>query len=156
MLCKLAHVGVGHALRGVVSALVVERVALVVPNAVGDRRPLRDGVMAFRTEALRAFFLLKVGGMRTGTLHHVGEQPFVLQDGAGLEQVVVEGLALVILHEQRRAQRVEKTRLPDIDVRIMREHARLHVACSVDVQVAAPASDTAADKLAIVLEIKRE
>ena len=38
----------------------------------------------------------------------------------------------------------------------MREHARLHVACSVDVQVAAPASDAAADKLAIVLEVKRE
>ena len=94
--------------------------------------------------------------MRTGALHHVGEQPFVFQNRAGLEQIVVEGLALVILHEQRGAQRVEKTRLPDIDVRIMREHARLHVACSVDVQVAAPASDAAADKLAIVLEVKRE
>lgn len=50
LLCKLAHVGVGHALRGVVFALVVERVALIVPNALGDRRPFRDGVMAFRAE----------------------------------------------------------------------------------------------------------
>ena len=47
LLCKLAHIGVCHALRGVVFALIVERVSLIVPNAVGDRRPLRDGVMTF-------------------------------------------------------------------------------------------------------------
>ena len=156
LLCKLAHIGVGHALRGVVFALVVERVALVVPNALGDRRPFRDGVMAFRAEILCAFFLLKVGGMRAGALHHVGEQSFVFQNGAGLEQVVVEGLALVILHEQRGAQRVEKACFPNVDIRVMREHARFHIACGVDVQVAAPAGDAAADELAIVLKVKRE
>ena len=94
--------------------------------------------------------------MRVGALHHVGEQSLVFQNRAGLEQVVVEGLALVILHEQRGSQRVEKARLPDIDVRVMREYARLHVTCSVDVQVAAPAGDAAANELAVILEVKRE
>ena len=94
--------------------------------------------------------------MRTGALHHVGKQPFVFQDGAGLEQAVVEGLAFVILHEQRGAQRVEKACFPNVDVRVMCEHARLHIACGVDVQVAAPAGDAAADILGVVLEIHDE
>ena len=44
----------------------------------------------------------------------------------------------------------------DVRVRIVREHARLHIARGIDVQVATPAGNAAAHEFAVILEVERE
>ena len=44
----------------------------------------------------------------------------------------------------------------DVRVRIVDEHARLDIACSIDMQIAASASDATTDIFAVVLEVQRE
>ena len=94
--------------------------------------------------------------MGAGAVHHLGELAAVLVDGARAQQVVVERLLAVVLHEQGRAQRIEQRDLADVGVGVMGENARVHIALRVDVQVAAPAGNTAAHELAVVLEVERE
>ena len=44
----------------------------------------------------------------------------------------------------------------DVRIRVVREHARFHVAGSIDMQITAPASNAAAHEFAVVLEVERE
>ena len=94
--------------------------------------------------------------MGAGGFHHVRQHVPVLQDGAGAQQVVVERLPLVVLHEDRRFQGIEQRRLAYVRVGVVREHARLHVAGGVDMQIASSAGDASAHELAIVLEVEGE
>jgi hypothetical protein len=69
--------------------------------------------------------------------------------------VLVEGLAVVISHEQRTVQNFQNALVVDIGIGVVDEHARLCVTGRVDVEVVASAGNAAAHKLAIVLEIHR-
>ena len=70
--------------------------------------------------------------------------------------VLVERLAIVVRHEERRLQDFEQCFFANAGIGIVDEYARVGVAVCVDVQVASAAGDTAADKLAVVLEIHGE
>ena len=103
-----------------------------------------------------AFLVHQVGGVGAGLAHHLLQTVGVVEDGAGAQVVAVEGLLVVVGHEEGRAQRVEQAHVADVDVGVVGEHAGLHVAASVDVQVAPAAGDAAAHELAVVPEVERE
>ena len=44
----------------------------------------------------------------------------------------------------------------DVHIRVVREHARFHVARGIDMQITAPAGNAAAHEFAVVLEVERE
>ena len=67
--------------------------------------------------------------------------------------VLVEGLAVVVSHEQRAVQNFQNRLVVDIGVGVVDEHAGLGVTGRVDVEVIAAAGDAAAHELAIVLEV---
>ena len=94
--------------------------------------------------------------MRAGAVHHVGQDPGIVQRGAGPQVVVVERLLLVVGHEDGRAQRVQKRHVADVRVRVVGEHTGLHVAGRIDVQVAPATGDATTHELAIVLEVQGE
>ena len=132
-------------------------VLAVVPQALGNGVPCAGALFELGAELARVFGVLEIGGFGAGGFHHFGQLARVLVNGAGAQQVVaVEGLVVVILHEQRAAQCVEQRHLADVGVGVVREHARLDIAVGVDVQVTSPARDAAAYEFAVVLEVKRE
>ena len=94
--------------------------------------------------------------MGTGGLHDFPELLRVLQHGAGAQMIVIEGLTVVIGHEDGTAHHIQQAHVPDIGVGIVDEHAGVAVAVGVDVQIPPSAGDTAADILAIVLEVHSE
>ena len=67
--------------------------------------------------------------------------------------VAVEGLVVVIGHEQRGAQRLEQRLFADVGIRVVDKSAGLYVAARADVQLAPSAGDAAADEFAVVLEV---
>jgi hypothetical protein len=62
----------------------------------------------------------------------------------------------VIGHEQRGAQRLQYGLLADVGIGVVDEHAGVHIAVGVDVEVAAAAGYAAADILRVVLEVHGE
>ncbi len=94
--------------------------------------------------------------MGPGVVDHLPQQLRVLQHGAGEQVVAVEGLSVMVGHEDRGAQAVQQGRLPDVAVGVMDEHAGVHVAVGVDVEIPPPAGDAAAYVLAVVLEVHGE
>ena len=78
--------------------------------------------------------------MGAGALNDLPDLLRILQHGTGAQVVVIEGLAVVIGHEQRRGQHLQQGLLPDVGVGVVDEHAGVAVAVGVDVQKApAPA-----------------
>ena len=67
--------------------------------------------------------------------------------------VLVEGLAVVVSHEQRAVQNFQNRLVVDVGVGVVDEHAGLGVTGRVDVEVVATAGDAAAHELAVVLEV---
>jgi len=67
--------------------------------------------------------------------------------------VLVEGLAVVVSHEQRAVQDLQNRLVVDVGIGVVDEHAGLGVTGRVDVEVVATAGDAAAHELAIVLEV---
>ena len=94
--------------------------------------------------------------MRAGGLYHSAQLLRVFEHRAGPEHVVVERLSIMVGHEERGFHRLEQRFLADVRVGIVDEHAGVHVAVGVDVQIGASASDAAADELGVVLEVHRE
>ena len=77
--------------------------------------------------------------MRVHLLQHRAQLFGVFQHRARAQVVFVEGLAVVVSLEQRRAQHLEQRLLADVGIGIVDEYARVGVAVRVDVQVAPPA-----------------
>lgn len=94
--------------------------------------------------------------MRTGCLDHGLEASRVLQHRTGAKEVVIEGLAFVVLHEQRGFQALQKAHVVNVGVGVVNEHARFYVACGVDMQVTAASCDAASYELTVVLEVHEE
>ena len=67
--------------------------------------------------------------------------------------VLVEGLAVVVSHEQRAVQNLQNRLVVDVSVGVVDEHTGLSITGRVDVEVVAAAGDAAAHELAIVLEV---
>ena len=105
---------------------------------------------------LRRLGGLHIRGSRPGFLHDLTKLFRILQHGAGLHHVVVEGLAIMVSHEQRRAHDIQQALLADIGVGIVDECAGIGVPIGIDMQIATPTRDAAVDELRVVLEVHAE
>lgn len=66
--------------------------------------------------------------------NHLAQQLRVFQHGARAQVVLVERLAIVVRHEERRLQDFEQCFFANVGIGIVDEHARVDVA-GVDIQV---------------------
>ena len=80
---------------------------------------------------LRTFIKRKTAGLR----NHLAQQLRVFQHGARAQVVLVERLAVVVRHEERRLQDFEQCFFANVGIGIVDEHARVGVAAGVDIQV---------------------
>ena len=71
----------------------------------------------------------------TDLRNHLAQQLRVFQHGARAQVVLVERLAIVVRHEERRLQDFEQCFFADVGIGIVDEHARVGVAAGVDIQV---------------------
>ena len=146
----------GESLPG--SCLLAAGAAVVgaAPELVGGGGPVLGVVVALGAQIVYALQGGHIAGMGAGLVDDLPQLFGVLQHGTGAQHVVVEGLAVVIGAEEGGAQGFQQGLLADVGVRVVDEDAGVTVAVGVDVQVAATAGDTSADKLAVVLEVENE
>lgn len=83
-------------------------------------------------KCLRTFIKRKTAGLR----NHLAQQLRVSRHGARAQVVLVERLAIVVRHEERRLQDFEQCFFANVGIGIVDEYARVGVAVCVDVQVA--------------------
>ena len=88
-------------------------------------------------------------------MHHLAQKLGVFQHRAGTQVVFIEGLAVVVGHEERAAENIEDAAVVDVGVGIVDKDARLCIARRIDMEIVASACDASAHKLAIVLEVHR-
>ena len=86
-------------------------------------------------------------------MHDLGQDLRVLKHRARAQHVGVPRVVLAIGLEDRLLQALEQRLVLDVGVGIVDEDARLHVSPGVDVAKDAPSRYTAADILAVVLEV---
>lgn len=82
-------------------------------------------------KCLRTFIKRKTADLR----NHLAQQLRVFQYGARAQVVLVERLAIVVRHEERRLQDFEQCFFANVGIGIVDEHARVGVAVGVDIQV---------------------
>lgn len=86
-----------------------------------------------------------------------GPQRFgIFQHGAGTQHVFIEGLVVVVRHEDGTLEGVQQAGIVDVAVGVVDEYAGLHIALGVDVQIVSSAGDASAYIFRIVLEIHGE
>lgn len=81
-------------------------------------------------KCLRTFIKRESADLR----NHLAQQLRVFQHGARAQVVLVERLAIVVRHEERRLQGFEQCFFANVGIGIVDEHARVDVA-GVDIQV---------------------
>lgn len=81
-------------------------------------------------KCLRMFIKRKTADLR----NHLAQQLRVFQHGARAQVVLVERLAIVVRHEERRLQDFEQCFFANVGIGIVDEHARVDIA-GVDIQV---------------------
>ena len=123
------------------------------PDLISGGLPVGSVSLALLAQVLDTFRGLQIGAVGTGLVHHLFQQLGVFQHRAGTQMVLVEGLAVVVSHEQRAVQNFQNRLVVDIGVGVVDEHAGLGVTGRVDVEVVAAAGDAAAHELAVVLEV---
>ncbi len=126
------------------------------PQLFGGGRPVIGVRLALIVEVLYVLRGLHIRGVRACSLHHVPELFGVLQHGARPEHIVVEGLAVVVGHEQGALIGVQQPVFPDIGIRIVDEGAGLDIPVGVDVEIALAPGDAAPHELTVVLEVKEK
>ena len=84
----------------------------------------------YAVKCLRMFIKRKTADLR----NHLAQQLRVFQHGARAQVVLVERLAIVVRHEERRLQDFEKCFFANVGIGIVDEHARVGVT-GVDIQV---------------------
>ena len=127
----------------------------VRPDLVGYRLPVGSICTAFVAEVVYALGRLQVGAVSTGVMHHLAQKLGVFQHRAGTQMVFIEGLAVVVSHEERAAENIEDAAVVDVGVGVVDEDARFCIARRIDMEIVASACDASAHKLAIVLEVHR-
>lgn len=105
------------------------------PETIGFGFPVHGVEVTLCTEMLGAFGRLQVGGMCADLRNHLAQQIRVFQHGARAQVVLVERLAIVVRHEERRLQDFEQCFFANVGIGIVDEHARVGVAAGVDIQV---------------------
>ena len=152
---ELVVVGYGESTVAAMSSTIA-RIIGGVPYLLGDAAPFVRELFALRAKLLGALLGGQIGTGRARTTHH-GRQTFgIFQHRTRPQEVVVERLALVVLHEQGRLQRFKKGRLVDVGIGIVDKHAGFHVTSRVDVEITATSRYATSNELAIVLEIEDE
>ena len=126
------------------------------PQLVGGGLPVVGVGVGLGGQVLHGLGRLRIGGVGAGLIDDLLDALGVLQHGAGPQHVVIEGLVVMVGHEQRGLQALQQGLLVDVGVGVVDEHAGIHVAVGVDVQVAAATGDTTAHVLAVVLEVHGE
>ena len=82
-------------------------------------------------KCLRMFIKRETAGLR----NHLAQQLRVFQHGARAQVVLVERLAIVVRHEERRLQDFGQCFFANVGIGIVDEHARVGVAVGVYIQV---------------------
>ena len=65
----------------------------------------------------------------------------IFQHRTGPQHILVEGLVVVIRHEERAFEGIQQAGVVDIAVGVVDEYAGLHIALGVDVQIVPSAGD---------------
>lgn len=113
---------------------------VVGPHFVCGGLPVGGVALALLAQVLDAFRGLQVGAVGTGLVHHLLQQFGVFQHRAGTQMVLVEGLAVVVSHEQRAVQNLQNRLVMDVSVGVVDEHTGLSITGRVDVEVVAAAA----------------
>ena len=92
------------------------------PDLVGGRLPIGCVALALVAQMIDAFRALEVGAVGAGLVDHLAQQLGVFQHGAGAQMVLVEGLAVVVSHEQRALQDLQNAAVVDVGVGVVDEH----------------------------------
>lgn len=82
-------------------------------------------------KCLRTFIKRKTADLR----NHLAQQLRAFRHGARAQVVLVERLAIVVRHEERRLQDFEQCFFANVGIGIVDEYARVGVAAGVDIQV---------------------
>ena len=96
---------------------------------------------------------LVVGTHRSCLFHHGPQRLGIFQHGARTQHVFIEGLVVVVRHEDGTLEGVQQAGVVDVAVGVVDEYAGFHIALGVDVQIVSSAGDAAAYIFRIVLEI---
>ena len=114
-------------------------------------------LVTFGTQMLHRFGRLQIRGVCAGSVYHgyavfpgsptigQGRSIFSLKGWPSWYAIIMGGL-----------QRLQQRLFANIGIRIVYKNAGIHIAVSVDVQIAPAAGDTAIHKLGIILEIHGE
>ena len=113
------------------------------PQTVRHWSPVFRGALTLVTERIHGLLLGHIGGMGAGSVDHPGQCAVVIQQRTRAQMVLVEGLAVVVLHKERGLIRLDEGFLVDVGIGIMDESAGLNVAVGVDMEVATSAGDAA-------------
>ena len=125
------------------------------PDLVGHGLPVVSVGLALIAQVVHRLRALEVGAVGAGLVDHLPQQFGVLQHGAGTQMVLVEGLAVVVRHEQRALKNLQNAAVVDVGIGIVDEDAGLCITGRVDVEVVAAARNAAADELTVILEVHR-
>ena len=83
--------------------------------------------------------------------HHLTELVRVLQHGAWLHHVFIEGLPVVVGHHHRRAQGLQKRLFPDVGIGIVDKDTGVDVSVGVDVEIPAATRNASSHILGVIL-----
>ena len=86
--------------------------------------------------------------MCAGLLHHLPKHFGIFQHGTGAQMILVKGLPIMIGHENGGFQRLQQRHVPNIGVGIVNEHAGVHVAIGIDMEIPPPACNASAHEFA--------
>ena len=126
------------------------------PQAVRRRLPELCFLSALFRERTDVLGHLHIRGVCARLFDHGGQRAGVIQQRAGAQQIVAEGLAVAVGHEERRLEGLHERLFLDVGIGIVDEGAGLDVAVGVDVQVVAACGDAATDIFAVIPEVHRE
>ena len=93
------------------------------PQAVGSGLPILCVAVTFGAQIVDLFHSGDIAGMGAGLVDDLPQLLGILQHGAGTQVVVVEGLPVVVGHEQGGAQGLQQGLFPDVGVGVVNEHA---------------------------------
>ena len=108
---------------------------MAAPQLFGAGRPIFGVRHTLVTEMVGAFGRLHIGGTRTRFADNSSQLFGIFKHGTRAQVVLVERLAIVVRHEERRLQDFEQCFFANVGIGIVDEHARVGVAVGVDIQV---------------------
>ena len=85
------------------------------PQLVRLGLPAGGVLFALVAEMIHRLRGLQVRGVSAGLLDHLAQKVGILQHGAGPQMVVVEGLAVVVGHENGRLQPLQQRLFPNVN-----------------------------------------